>query len=173
MDLDEVLARRAQEGDEKALEALYRAHANAVYGLARRLCQSGAEAEDVMQDTFLEAARSLKQYRGDGPVVGWLKRIAARKALQRYRRPRPAEPAQDAEAEVPPLPLDARMDLEPALARLSAVSRSVVWLHDVEGCTHEEIAELMAQTPSFSKSQLARAHARLRIWLKPEDGGLP
>jgi RNA polymerase sigma-70 factor (ECF subfamily) len=58
-----------------------------------------------------------------------------------------------------------RMDLEAALERLPERSRAVVWLHDVEGYTHEEIAELMGMTTSFSKSQLARAHDRLRRWL--------
>jgi len=61
-----------------------------------------------------------------------------------------------------------RMDLEAALERLSETSRAVVWLHDVEGYTHEEIASMMGKTPSFSKSQLARAHARLRSWLGEE-----
>jgi RNA polymerase sigma-70 factor (ECF subfamily) len=58
-----------------------------------------------------------------------------------------------------------RLDLEAALGRLPERSRAVVWLHDVEGYTHEEIAELMGMTTSFSKSQLARAHDRLRRWL--------
>ena len=61
-----------------------------------------------------------------------------------------------------------RMDLESALARLSETSRAVVWLHDVEGYTHEEIATQMGKTVSFSKSQLARAHQRLRLWLGEE-----
>jgi RNA polymerase sigma factor (sigma-70 family) len=61
-----------------------------------------------------------------------------------------------------------RMDLEAALERLSATARAVVWLHDVEGYTHEEIAAMMGKTPSFSKSQLARAHTRLRRWLGEE-----
>jgi RNA polymerase sigma-70 factor (ECF subfamily) len=61
-----------------------------------------------------------------------------------------------------------RMDLEAALERLPEVSRAVVWLHDVEGYTHDEIAGMMGKTPSFSKSQLARAHVRLRRWLDEE-----
>ena len=61
-----------------------------------------------------------------------------------------------------------RMDLEAALERLPETSRAVVWLHDVEGYTHEEIAGMMGKTVSFSKSQLARAHARLRRWLGEE-----
>jgi RNA polymerase sigma-70 factor (ECF subfamily) len=57
------------------------------------------------------------------------------------------------------------IDLEVALNRLSPVTRAVLWLHDVEGYTHEEIAEMMGKTASFSKSQLSRAHKRLRDWL--------
>ena len=54
------------------------------------------------------------------------------------------------------------IDLDRALARLSPVARAVVWLYDVEGWTHEEIARAFGRTVSFSKSQLARGHARLR-----------
>jgi RNA polymerase sigma-70 factor (ECF subfamily) len=68
----------------------------------------------------------------------------------------------------PRLDAGLRMDLEAALERLSATSRAVVWLHDVEGYTHEEIAGMMGKTVSFSKSQLARAHTRLRHWLGEE-----
>jgi len=52
--------------------------------------------------------------------------------------------------------------------QLPETSRMVVWLHDVEGYTHEDIAEMMGRTVSFSKSQLARAHTRLRGWLGGE-----
>ena len=56
----------------------------------------------------------------------------------------------------------APVELEAALDRLSPVARSVLWLHEVEGYTHQEIGEMMGKTASFSKSQLSRAHQRLR-----------
>ena len=59
------------------------------------------------------------------------------------------------------------IDLDRALARLSPVTRAVVWLYDVEGWSHEEIAKSFDRTVSFSKSQLARGHARLRDDLSP------
>ena len=65
---------------------------------------------------------------------------------------------------------ESHCEFEAALERLSETSRAVVWLHDVEGYTHEEIAGMMGKTPSFSKSQLARAHIRLRRWLGEEEG---
>jgi len=60
---------------------------------------------------------------------------------------------------------DAALDLDAALASLPAIGRTVVWLHDVEGFTHKEIAALMGRTESFSKSQLSRAYQRLRPML--------
>jgi RNA polymerase sigma-70 factor (ECF subfamily) len=67
---------------------------------------------------------------------------------------------------------DERIELERALDALPATARAVVWLHDVEGFTHREIATLMGRTASFSKSQLARAHERLRTLLDcPRDAG--
>ena len=63
------------------------------------------------------------------------------------------------------------MDLERALARLPDVSRVVVMLYHVEGYSHAEIAQLMGMSVSFSKSQLSRAHARLRDWLGPDAPG--
>ena len=64
----------------------------------------------------------------------------------------------------------ANIDLERAFEQLTDTSRAVVWLHDVEGYTHEEIGELMGKSVSFSKSQLARAHARLRRMLGEGEG---
>src|SRR5206468_131190 len=95
-DADTVVA-RARAGDTAALEELYRAFEVPVYNLARRICRTAEDAEDVLQETFFEVCRSIGRY-------------------------------------------------------------------------HEEIAGVMGKTPSFSKSQLARAHVRLRRWLGEEEG---
>src|SRR6267378_5285746 len=176
----DILVARARAGDLEALEALYRAFETPVYNLALRILRTPEDAEDVLQETFLEVVRSIKQYRGEGHLWGWIKRIAASKALMRIRRNqvRATEeldeewvgvqaghqaPRHEGSGSVAGVP--ARIDLERAFERLSETSRSVVWLHDVEGYTHEEIAEQMGKTVSFSKSQLARAHTRLRRML--------
>ena len=161
------LVARARAGDYGALEQVYRAHEKGVYSLARRLTPTAEDAEDVLQETFLEVCRSIGSWRGDGSLWGWIRTIAASKALMRYRREklRAGEPLDDASAETHDSDVPLRLDLESALSRLGERSRAVVWLHDVEGYTHEEIAELMGMTTSFSKSQLARAHEKLRRWL--------
>ncbi len=165
----DTLVTRAQTGDAAALEALYRAFESPVYNLARRICRTAEDAEDVLQETFFEVCRSIGRYRGDGSLWGWVRTIAASKALMRLRRNRYRD-TDELEDDAPMSgagrqDYHLRMDLEAALERLPETSRAVVWLHDVEGYTHEEIAGMMGKTVSFSKSQLARAHTRLRSWL--------
>ena len=166
----ESVVARARTGDPEALEALYRAFEVPVYNLARRICRTTEDAEDVMQETFFEVCRSIGRYRGDGSLWGWIRTIAASKALMRLRRNKYRDADELPEEVFPARREDTalRMDLEAALERLGETSRAVVWLHDVEGYTHEEIAGMMGRTTSFSKSQLARAHARLRRWLGEE-----
>jgi len=163
--VSDVLVARAKTGDLEALEGLYRAFETPVYNLARRILRNAEDAEDVLQETFLEVVKSIGSYRGDGHLWGWVRQIAASKALMRIRREtvRAADEFDETTAAGAPAPaVGMNLDLERALEHLSDTGRAVVWMHDVEGYTHEEIAEMMGKTVSFSKSQLARSHARLR-----------
>lgn len=166
----EVVLARARAGDAEAFESLYRAFEVPVYNLARRICRTAEDAEDVVQETFFEVCRSISQFRGDGSLWGWVRTVAASKALMRLRRNkyRDTDELDDEQHKGPRSDHGLRMDLEAALERLPETSRAVVWLHDVEGYTHEEIAGMLGGTVSFSKSQLARAHTRLRRWLGEE-----
>jgi RNA polymerase sigma factor (sigma-70 family) len=166
----EAVVSRARSGDMEALGELFRAFEVPVYNLARRICRTTEDAEDVLQETFFEVCRSIGRYRGDGSLWGWIRTIASSKALMRLRRNKYRD-ADELDDQVTPMRREdtaLRMDLEAALERLGQTSRAVVWLHDVEGYTHEEIAGMMGKTVSFSKSQLARAHSRLRRWLGEE-----
>jgi len=166
----ESVVARARTGDTQALAELYRAFEVPVYNLARRICRTTEDAEDVLQETFFEVCRSIGRYREEGSLWGWIRTIAASKALMRLRRNKYRDTDELRDEFVGNRREDThlRMDLEAALERLPETSRAVVWLHDVEGYTHEEIAKMMGKTPSFSKSQLSRAHARLRQWLGEE-----
>jgi len=163
----ESVVAQARAGDATALETLYRAFESPVYNLARRICRTTEDAEDVLQETFFEVCRSIGQYRGDGSVWGWVRTIAASKALMRLRRNKYRITDELDEEVFKTRRADAglRMDLEAALERLPDVSRAVVWLHDVEGYTHEEIAEELGITSGGSKSHLFDARAKLRLAL--------
>ena len=172
--LDELAIQRAKSGDMDALERVYRAYEGVVYSVARRICRTPEEAEEVLQETFLEICRSIGRFRGTAPgsLTAWVKRVASSKALIRirYEKYRDTEElVEDTRAGRKDQDVTVSLDLETALQQLSDTARAVVWLHDVEGYTHEEIAEMMNKTVSFSKSQLSRAHARLRRMLGEED----
>jgi RNA polymerase sigma factor (sigma-70 family) len=179
--VDEIQLARARRGDIDALEDLYRRFSKPVFTLARRLSRSSEEAEEILQETFLEMLRSIRRFRGEGAFGAWLRRITISKALTALRRGRRrgAETALSGEFIDEFLEPEhstgiddgwRRLDLERALARLPDAARVVVWLHDVEGLTHVEIAKIFGRSVSFSKSQLSRAHARLRRGLGRSGG---
>lgn len=179
IDIEPAIVRRAARGDGKAHEIIYRAFATPVYSVCLRFTRVPAQAEDLLQETFIEVMRSIAGFRGDAPLGAWIRRIAVSKALMFLRsawhsRGQSLEDGWEdsgagTEAPVTRHP-DTAMDLDAALGRLPPVARAVVWLHDVEGYTHREIAEFMGRTESFSKSQLSRAYQRLRPFLEqPED----
>jgi len=165
----------------RAHEIIYRTFSAPVYSLHARMTGSTIIADDLMQETFIEVIRSIDRFRGDASLATWIRKIAVSKCLMHLRSAwqnratlfrdlgenHPAtEPRISSEA---PL-IQVHIDLERALARLSDVSRVVVILHDIEGYTHLEIASLMGKSVSFSKSQLARAHQRLRLAIDTNSG---
>jgi RNA polymerase sigma-70 factor (ECF subfamily) len=179
--VDPAIVKRAARGDARAHEIIYRAFAAPVYSLCLRFTKVPAQAEDLVQETFIEIMRSIAKFRGEAALGSWIRRIAVSKALMYLRSAWTARgqaladdwhevtPGDVGSHGVPSQP-DVALDLDSALASLPSTSRAVVWLHDVEGFTHKEIAALMGRTESFSKSQLSRAYQRLRPLLAVPDG---
>lgn len=189
IDVPDSLLVRLRGGERAAFEQVYRRFERPVFTLALRVCGEREQAADVLQDTMLKVFHRIGEFRGarqDGgeasPFWGWLRQIAVNEALMSLRRSKrhddtlPLPDSQDAAGELvdelsppPPAAADAAT-LQRALDRLPAITRSVLWLYHAEGYTHEEIASLMARTPSFSKSQLSRGTKRLRELLEPAGG---
>ncbi len=177
LQVDESIVRRAQRGDRRALDIVFRTMAPAVYTLCLRLCQSGATADDLTQETFVEVMRGLPGFRFEASLATWVRTIAVSRAMMHFRSAwqrkasdldsLPEEPRANG-ADVATR-VELTSDIGDALGMLSPTARSVVWLYDVEGYTHKEIAELMDRSVSFSKSCLSRAHERLRELLSCED----
>jgi RNA polymerase sigma-70 factor (ECF subfamily) len=170
---DELRAARA--GETAARAALFQRVAPATFAIIRRLVAQKAMAEDLLQDTLIAMFEHLDDYRGEAPFGIWVRSIAVSRCLMAFRSPwhraRVALESWTEESWAGPGEAESRtsdlIDLDRALARLSPVTRAVVWLYDVEGWSHEEIAKAFDRTLSFSKSQLARGHARLRDDLVP------
>lgn len=172
--IDAELMDQLRTGVRAAQGSIYRQFERAVYNLARRMTQCPDAAADVMQNTFLRAFRSLHQYRGEAAFGHWLRSICATESLMHLRAGRRwlelFEPELLVDEDAPSVDELCQLDLERALQLLPPMPRAVLWLYHVEGYNHAEIAELCGKTASFSKSQLSRAHARLRVAL---DDGRP
>ena len=159
----EFLASRS----EQAFRRLYRRHASAVYALLLRLTAGdAARAEDCLQDAWLRAIAGLDRFAWRSSLRTWIRGIAINCWREGWREDRrtPLRLVEDREPE-PDLPAVSPLDviaLERAVASLPDGYRAVLVLHDVEGFTHEEIAEALGIVPGTSKSQLARARAAVR-----------
>jgi RNA polymerase sigma-70 factor, ECF subfamily len=173
---DLELAQRCRQGDAAAFEELYRAHAGRLYSLVYRMAGSPHEAEDLLQDVFLQVHRKLGSFKGDSTLGTWLYRLAVNQCLDflRGRQARmsrssdslDAEGADEPAAATPVVPTAiSRLDLERAIARLPDGCRAAFILHDVEGFEHNEVARLLGVSEGTSKSQVHKARMKLRAIL--------
>jgi RNA polymerase sigma-70 factor (ECF subfamily) len=178
MDSDHLLVRRAVEGDERAMRLLWARHAPHVDAVVRRLVSDPDTAADVAQEVWIQIFRALPSWRGDSQFGTWIHRIAVNRtlnALRRVRRVAKVETSLDdeddgaraSESAVEPEGERALLaaSIEEAAQKLSPGARQVFYLHDVEGYTHEEIAQELGITSGGSKSQLFKARAKLRSLL--------
>ena len=159
---------RASAGDRSAFEGLYRRHVARVYGAIWRLVGGHrARAEELTQDAFIRAWQALPQFRGDSGFGTWLYRVAVNTAMMDLRARSQAEDREIDDAVLeravsPSASSSTRLDLDRAVAGLPPRARAVLVLHDVEGWTHEEIADQLGIAPGSSKAHLHRARQLLR-----------
>jgi RNA polymerase sigma-70 factor (ECF subfamily) len=166
-----ILVRRARSGELEAMRQLYERHASRVYTVVRRLAGDDDLAADLAQDAWTNAFQKIGEFRGDAAFGTWVHRIAVNTALTWLRqaaRRRDLEQGFDGRSTLgnadrwPPTGAVDRVTVQRALDMLPEGYRSVLWLHDVEGYTHEEIGARLGIAVGTSKSQLSKARARLR-----------
>jgi RNA polymerase sigma-70 factor (ECF subfamily) len=171
IELDDLTLARARRGDLPACERIFRLYHQPAYAIAFRVCQCPELAQDITQEAFISAFRRLRQFRGDAPFWGWLRRVVVNHAISALRRQPRREMVEFADHHASAAGdagrIELGLDLNEALARLDGEDRTVVWLYDVEGYSHAEIAAFFGLTESFSKTRLSRAHARLRELIRP------
>ena len=175
---DEILIRRFIRGDEQAFRELYRRHTPRLRMMVLRLLgYRDADADDVLQDTWLAGCRALPGFRGDARFDTWLTTIAIRTAKRRLARVLDAPEinettiAQDGRADFAIVASasrgcvsgpDVAVDAERVLQRLSDRSRIVFTLHYLEGFSHEDIARELGIAAGTSRAILSRGLAQLR-----------
>ena len=154
-----------EDGDEGAFRDLYRRHNPIVYRFVLRMVGGDvAEAEDVMQETWLRAARGLGRFRWESALSSWISGIALNRVREMARKKKRSLVEVDGEWEMPVAPRDSgkSIDLERAMELLPPGFRTVLVLHDVEGFTHQEIGDRLGITDGTSKSQLHGARKAMR-----------
>ena len=170
-ELDRALADQVLVGDELAFRELYRRHSPRLFQLVLRFVGGvEADAEDIVQDTWLKATERLGGFRWEASFGSWLSAIGlnvARETLRKRGRRREVEWPEENEppAAAPPLERLEPMDLERAIAILPDGYRTVLVLHDVEGYKHDEIAQHLGVSVGTSKSQLFHARRAIRATL--------
>lgn len=173
MATDTTLIQRAIDGDERAMRQLWSQHAPHIDAVVRRLVGQEEEAADIAQDVWIQIFRALPTFRGDAQFSTWAHRIAVNRTLNALRRARRLMGLHEQLTEETAMVEDdveqpfVRESITQALDRLPRGARTVFVLHDVEGFTHEEIADQLGITTGGSKSQLFKARAKLRRLLAP------
>ena len=182
---DATLLDRARTGDRRALEDLIGRHQRRVYRFGLKMCRDPEDAKDVLQETLLAAARTVKDFRGASSVSTWLYTIARSFCIKKRRRSKFApeqeesldarEPGLEARQVADPsrAPDDAlagrqvEVALERAIGGLDPMYREVLVLRDVEGLTAPEVAEVLGLTVEAVKSRLHRARVQVREAVAP------
>jgi len=169
MDSEPLIIRRAIDGDERALRALWTRHAPHIDMVVRRLVGGDLDlAADIAQEVWIQIFRALPSYRGDAQFGTWAHRIAVNRTLNALRKTRrlasiETEVEEDSAVSEPDTDRSfVAQSIDEAAAKLSPGARTVFLMHDVEGYTHEEIAAELGITTGGSKSQLFKARTKLR-----------
>ncbi|MEM7360153.1 MAG: sigma-70 family RNA polymerase sigma factor [Pseudomonadota bacterium] len=183
------LVLRAQAGEMRAHSEIYRMFSPAVLTLARGFCRNQQAAEDVLHNTFIKLIDKISSFENRAPFGMWLRRIAVNESLTYLRKQKKhsggvsidefaiIESNHDAVEDMS-LASDyqdftevhgTKHELSDVLRELPEHVRLILWLKEIEGYTHDEIAKMVNKTPSYSKSVVARSYKFLREKIGSQD----
>ena len=167
------LIARVLAGDRIAARQLYDAHAPRVFRLAFRLTGDADLAREFTQDTFVRAFSQLSRFRGDSALSTWLHRITVTVVANAMRKVKRFRERETDLEDVHPIGSDSagvdpvlRDRLHHAIDDLPEIYRTTLIMHDIEGYTHTEIAEVLGVAEGTCKSRLSQARAQLRAVLR-------
>lgn len=178
------LVMEAQAGRREAFERILQKHEDRVFNLVARMV-GVREAEDVAQEALIEVCRSISSFRGRSSLSTWIYRVAVNVCLEHRRKRRPDvipfdddfiehEPATSEDMPAVLIKSELKSDVERAVRLLPDLQRDVVVLHELQGLTYRECAEVLDCPVGTVKSRLSNAFSRLRELLKEHEseGGL-
>ncbi|MBK9175361.1 MAG: RNA polymerase sigma factor [Flavobacteriales bacterium] len=162
-------------GDRRSQEALYARYARRMYAVCLRYARHELEAQDLMQEGFIRVFEKLKDFRMEGSLEGWVRRIMVHTAINQYRR-KSFQQERFGLERLPEDPVEADalgvLGAEELLGMVSSLPdgyRIVFNLFAIEGYDHAEIAEMLGCGESTSRSQLAKARRMLQLKISTQS----
>jgi RNA polymerase sigma factor (sigma-70 family) len=154
--------------DRKQQEMLYKMLAPKMLAVCLRYAKDKDEAQDILQEGFIKMFKNMNNYRGEGSLEGWIRRIMVHSAISRYRKAKSTILVDDfAEQNIPVSSsyndngLEAR-DLMNMVQELPSTYRSVFNMYAIEGFSHQEISSKLGMTELLSRTTLYRARTLLK-----------
>ena len=161
-------------GNRNAQFRIYKLYFKAMYNSSLRILNDTAEAEDIMQESFLDAFRRIDSYTGEGSFGSWLKRIVINNSLDALRRRKELISIEENEIEFPEIIEESREEeillqiaqVKEAINELPEEYRIVITLFLLEGYDHEEIGEILNISNNLSRTRFVRAKQKVLKILK-------
>lgn len=173
--MESILIKKCLKGQPEAQKELYQLYASQMLGICYRYTRSMQDAEDVLQEGFIKVFTKLGQFKGDGPLGAWIRKIMVHTAISHLQKKHPVlvelpyETGQlPAATEMPDIRMNEK-DLADLIRSLPMGYQTIFNLHAVEGYSHVEIAKMLNIQEGSSRSQYARARNRLIQLLKESD----
>ena len=176
-DIHQRVVDRCRTGDRKAQYELYKRYSKAMFNVSMRITNDYTDAEDVLQEAFLNAFQRIESFKGDSTFGAWLKRIVVNQSISHIQKRRLSFRSMDENLDQPDVPdgpdeeaLHYQVEsIRKSIQQLPDGYRVVLSLYLLEGYDHQEIAEVLQITESTSKSQYSRARKKLLEMLKREN----
>ncbi|MBW6461304.1 MAG: sigma-70 family RNA polymerase sigma factor [Bacteroidales bacterium] len=178
--IHEDLIRGCRVNDRKAQVQVYKLYYKAMYNTALRILNDTAEAEDVMQEAFLEAFKNIDTYREESSFGAWLKRIVINKSIDELRKAKDLVYLDEVEIEIADKAdeedfirvLSTKVEeIRKAIHRLPDSYRVILSLYLLEGYDHEEIAQILDISYNLSRTRYSRARRKLLDYLGAVENG--
>src|SRR5215213_1784919 len=176
---DSRLVKECLKGNAAAQRLLYERFASSMLAICYRYTKSMADAEDVLQEAFVKAFKNLHQYKGDGELGGWIRRIMVTTAINFLKRNSryqtellfADEHLHPVSNDNPEIKLEAK-ELADLIRQLPPGYQTIFNLYAVEGFNHAEIGKILGIQEATSRSQYARARALLIQWVEQKNNDI-
>lgn len=168
VNIHQELIERCRKNDQKAQLEIYKLYYKPMYNTSLRILNHEAEAEDVMQESFLDAFRKMDEYKGEGSFGGWLRRIVVNNSIDTLKKRKEMLPLENNVSELADEPNGFAESVE---YRVEEIKKAVPLLHEehriilslflFEGYDHEEIAQILKISNNASRTRYSRAKGKL------------